>query len=174
MKKLLSISLLICLIAPVGGTYLWLQYQKKMVKKSVKWKMIDGIDKSELVYFKFSKADSANVLNWKHSREFEYNGQMYDIVERENRGDSLFYWCWWDHEETKLNKALTQLIQKEYDDNPQRNEKRERLMDIYKQFRVNSFEFAFNNLFSEILSSEGIYSFSIKTFYSQPISPPPQ
>lgn len=46
------------LIAPVVVTYSWLQQRKRAVKKEVKWKMIAGIDKSELVLLKFSKAET--------------------------------------------------------------------------------------------------------------------
>ena len=41
------------LIAPAVVTYSWLQQRKRAVKKEVKWKMIAGIDKSELVILKF-------------------------------------------------------------------------------------------------------------------------
>ena len=58
--------------------------------------MIAGIDKSELVLFKFSKEETTTKLNWKHAKEFEFNQQMYDVVEKQVSKDSIHYWCWWD------------------------------------------------------------------------------
>ncbi len=73
--------------------------------------MIAGIDCAELVPLAFSKKDAATKLKWKHSKEFEYQGEMYDIVYTDTVGnDSLQYWLFWDHEETKLNRQLASLV----------------------------------------------------------------
>lgn len=67
------------------------------------------VDRSELVLFKFSTEDAASKLEWEHSKEFEYENEMYDVVQTETKGDTISYWCWRDHEETALNKELTAL-----------------------------------------------------------------
>lgn len=114
-KRLIAISLLFILLAPVVTIFLYLQYEKKTVRREVKWKMIAGLDKEELVLLKFSKEETISELRWEHSKEFEYKGQMYDIVSKEIKGDSIFYRCWWDHEETALNKRLKKLVVKAFD-----------------------------------------------------------
>ncbi|CAM3293554.1 hypothetical protein AEQU2_00479 [Aequorivita lipolytica] len=87
--------------------------------------MIAGMDREELVLLKFSKEETQTKLRWEHSKEFEYDGQMYDVVSKEIKGDSIFYRCWWDHEETKLNKKLQKLVASAFDndENKQRNQK---------------------------------------------------
>lgn len=86
--------------------------------------MIAGIDCKELVTFKFSKADTDNKLNWKHSKEFEYRGEWYDIVYTDTLpGDSLQYWLFWDHEETKLNKQLVALVANAINQDPTTQQK---------------------------------------------------
>lgn len=102
--------MLFILFAPVVTIFLYLQYEKSVVRREVKWKMIGGLDKEELVLLKFSKEETISELRWEHSKEFEYKGQMYDIVSQEIKGDSIFYRCWWDYEETKLNKKLKKLV----------------------------------------------------------------
>ena len=114
-KRIIAISLLFILFAPVVTIFLYLQYEKKTVRREVKWKMIAGLDKEELVLLKFSKEQIQTELRWKHSKEFEYKEQMYDIVSTETKGDSIFYRCWWDHEETALNKRLTKLVVNAFD-----------------------------------------------------------
>lgn len=94
---------------------LYLQYEKSVVHREVKWKMIAGLDQEELVLLKFSNEETKTELRWEHSKEFEYKGQMYDIVSKEIKADSVFYRCWWDHEETLLNKKLTKLVAKALD-----------------------------------------------------------
>ncbi len=109
-RSLIGIFLFLCLIAPLASTYLYLKHQKKLVRKEIKWRIIAGIDRSELVFLKFSKEEKLLLLNWKHSKEFEFKGEMYDIVETHDRDDSTFYWVWWDHEETKLNRQLKEIV----------------------------------------------------------------
>lgn len=121
-KRLIAISLLFILFAPVVTIFLYLQYEKKLVRREVKWKMIAGLDQEELVLLKFSKEQTKNELRWEHSKEFEYNEQMYDIVSTEIKGDSIFYRCWWDHEETALNKRLKKLVVNVFDKNESRQD----------------------------------------------------
>ena len=120
------------LITPAVVTYSWLQQRKHAVKKEVKWKMIAGIDKSELVLLKFSKAETTTKLKWKHSKEFEFNNQMYDIVDKVVSKDSIHYWCWWDFEETKLNKQLDNLLVDVYQHDSKSKDKQDSLYKFYK------------------------------------------
>lgn len=110
MKKVISIFLLLCLIVPFAGTVSWFHYQKKSIKKQIKHQIIAGIDKDELVLFTFTIEETKTILDWEHSKEFEYNNNMYDIVKADTIGNRVNYWCWWDHKETKLNKHLTKLL----------------------------------------------------------------
>ena len=120
------------LIAPAVVTYSWLQQRKRAVKKEVKWKMIAGIDKNELVLLKFSKEEIATKLQWKHAKEFEFNNQMYDIVDKVVSKDSIQYWCWWDFKETKLNKQLDDLLVGVYQHDSKSKEKQDLLYKFYK------------------------------------------
>lgn len=109
-KQLISFILLFILIVPAVATYTWLRQHKRAVKREVKWNMIAGVDKKELVFFTFSNKDIVTKLRWEHAKEFEYQTQMYDVVEKVVANDSTQLWCWWDHEETKLNKQLQRLL----------------------------------------------------------------
>ncbi len=130
--KLIGISLLFSLFAPVAATFVYLQYQKKQIKREVKWNMIAGIDRDELVLLTFSKEETETELRWKHSREFEYKGEMYDIVEKTVGRDSVSYWCWWDHEETALNRQLDGLLARVMGQNPERQKNQAQLSQFFK------------------------------------------
>ena len=114
--------------------YAWLKYEKKMVRKSVKRKMIEGVDKEELVLLKFTPEQQAEHLNWKHSKEFEYAGEMYDIVERFTKNDTTYFYCWWDQEETALNRQLDRLVADLSQSHPQKNDSQNLLGQLFKSF----------------------------------------
>lgn len=94
--------------------------------------MMAGVDKEELVLLKFTETEKQTQLKWKHAKEFEYHGQMYDIVEMEIKGDTTFYWCWWDNKETRLNKQVDELLAYALGKDSQHTENQSRLLTFYK------------------------------------------
>ncbi len=135
--KLVGISLFICLVAPLVATFTYMHHQKASVRKELKHRIIAGIDRDELVLLKFSIEESRTKLRWEHEKEFEFAGQMYDIVEKEISGDTIHYWCWWDHEETKLNRQLDDLVAKVLGNNPQRKDRQDKTVDFLKKLYFN-------------------------------------
>lgn len=104
------ILLLVSLGCPFWAPYTVLHSQKKAVRELVSEHLREGIQDSELVLLTFSVSETKTKLRWEHEREFEYRGQMYDLVEMTTKGDSVSYLCYWDKEETRLNHKLEQLI----------------------------------------------------------------
>ncbi|WKK76088.2 hypothetical protein QYS49_01265 [Marivirga salinae] len=155
-------------------TYLWLNHQKKQIKREVKWKIIEGIDKSELVLIQLSKSEAAEKLEWKHSREFEFEGEMYDVVEFAETTDSIKYWCWWDYEETVLNKNLAEVVNNLLGNHPDKQEKEQKLISFYqslfseKVFQWQALQFA------EVSNPETDYRFISKMNIISIPNPPPQ
>jgi hypothetical protein len=155
-------------------TYLYLSNQKKQLKREVKWEIIEGIDKSELVFIKLTKAEAKEKLEWEHSKEFEFQGEMYDVVEFEETADSVKYWCWWDDEETALNENLAQVLNNLLGNDPDKKEKEEKLITFYqslfseKIFQWHTIQFA------SILNQLSNYQFSSKTHIDKVSTPPPK
>jgi len=79
------------------------------VKQEVKGMMMEGIEEGVLVWLKFTPEQSETLLMWKHPREFEYRGMMYDVFESKIIGDTVYYRCRPDHEESALNHQLAAL-----------------------------------------------------------------
>ncbi len=126
------------MIVPAVVTYTWLQKHKRAVKREVKWKMIAGIDKSELVFFTFSNKDIQTKLRWEHAKEFEYKNQMYDVVEKKILKDSTQLWCWWDYKETKLNKQLQRILVTVFQNDSKSKEKQDQVFKFYKMVYLPS------------------------------------
>jgi len=131
-QKLTSILLLSVLTAPAVLTCFWLSYQKSVVRHAVKQQLMEGLEASEMVLLKFTAAEAKTKLEWEHSREFEYDHQMYDVVDTKTIGDTIYYWCWWDHQETKLNLQLNQMAANAFNNDPQNREKHRWLLSYFK------------------------------------------
>lgn len=132
-RQLLSVVFFIMLFAPTLLTYTWLRVYKDGVKREIKKQLANGLEKDQLVRLKFSKSD-AEKLHWEHAAEFEYKGEMYDVISSEERGDSITYHCWWDNEETQLNKKLSQLVERALGTNQERDDHQDRLISFFKSF----------------------------------------
>lgn len=131
MRKLPGILLLFCLAAPLIGTYAGLRLEKYRIKKEVKKRLLAGLPDSELVFFKFSKDGSNTLLRWEHAEEFEYRGEMYDVVRQSVGNDTVLFWCWHDRAETRINRDLRQLIAKFQANDPGRHENERRLLCFF-------------------------------------------
>lgn len=83
--RLLAFPLALCLLAnPIIGEFIRLSLRKaavRAVRREVEKHIVAGIDENNLILFKFSVEESQTRLRWEHPREFEYNREMYDIVE---------------------------------------------------------------------------------------------
>ena len=110
MKKIVPFFFMVLFIAPFYGTYFYLSLQQKAIQETVKRKLKEGILENELVKLTFSKKEIPKLLKWEHDKEFEYNGQMYDVAEVADIGDSLQYLCWWDKAETATKKNKQKLL----------------------------------------------------------------
>jgi hypothetical protein len=93
--------------------------------------MITRIDRNELVLFRFTEGEKGQ-LDWEDGTEFEFNDKMYDVVEAKVKGDTTFYWCWEDAEETELNQKLDELAAYALGQNQQNQENQKRLQSFFK------------------------------------------
>ncbi|OQA00028.1 MAG: hypothetical protein BWY70_00826 [Bacteroidetes bacterium ADurb.Bin408] len=168
-RNLYGILLFLVLVAPIAATYTFLRYQKKLVRKEIKRKIIAGIDKNELVFLKFSQKEKETLLKWEHSKEFEYKGEMYDVVESKTMGDTTYFWCWWDHEETKLNKLLSELVKNAWNEKPVNQQSQKRLLAFYNLLFFTESEHT--NTIAR-LASDKAFAYIQMHYLSRPLSPP--
>jgi len=139
-----GILLIFALMLPFVGTFWMHKIQKKQIKRTIKRKIIAGIDKDELVLLKFTEKEKETQLRWEHSKEFEYQGEMYDITASQTVGDTTYFWCWWDFEETKLNKQLGHLVAGFLDNNSENQDRQIKLFDFLNSIFYTEFHFEFN------------------------------
>lgn len=175
-QRIIAISLLFILIAPVATLYLYMQFEKSALKREIKWTMIAEMDQEELVLLKFSKKEAETKLRWEHSKEFEYNGQMYDIVSSEIKGDSIFYRCWWDYEETHLNKKLKKLVASAFDHDEDNQKAQKNLHTfLWSFFCTDPFDWqATLPQKTEMVYRDTIHAHIFNSILISPPTPPPK
>ncbi len=118
---MVTICLLICFTVPVAGTYLWLCYERKLVKREVQAALLQKLDKKDLVLFSFTAEEEKQLLEWEHSREFSFHHQKYDVVSREKVEKRMQYWCWKDVKESAIDRRISELTRKAWEDDDVEN-----------------------------------------------------
>lgn len=174
MKKIIAITLLLCITVPIIGTYGWLSFQQYQTKKTVKRKLKNSLNKDQLVRLAFIPKQADAELYWEHSKEFEYRGEMYDVVEQETIGDSTIYWCWWDNEETELNRQLAELVEDALDTNPDHSKQKKKLFNFLKALYHSQEQNTTLYSFLEATLHSNIYFVNYHNIRNNPPTPPPQ
>jgi len=140
--------------------------------------MIAGMSKERLVRLAFTEGQIDTLLRWEHAREFEFQNQMYDVLEQKKQGDSMVYWCWWDQEETLLNRYLDDLATNAFTKDPQQQKAQDQLFQFFKSIycsvpdALESFKLVALDEFSQSLiwgEKNGHHSWK-----QRPPSPPPK
>ncbi|MCO6492228.1 MAG: hypothetical protein J5I98_27670 [Phaeodactylibacter sp.] len=133
MRKLFFIlPLLFALLCPPALAYLFFAWQKHQVKERVKARILAGMDASELTELKFSAADAAVLLEWEEEHEFEYQGQMYDVVDVAIEGDSIRYRCYRDQAESRLKQEVKRLLANPLKSDPATADNTQRLIAFFQ------------------------------------------
>lgn len=130
-REITSILLLLCFLAPLVLTFSLLKVKQWKVKAEVEQQILQGIDKGELLELTFSLEEAAS-LDWEHEREFEYNGQSYDVVEEVVRDGYVTYHVWWDKIETKIKNQLTQLVSRALNQDEEQQGNQDNLERLFK------------------------------------------
>ncbi len=166
--RIFSILLLIVLAAPIAGTYTFMHFHKLKIRKEIKHNIISKIDLQELVLLKFTDKQIENDLKWKHSKEFEFNNSMYDIVDSKKVGDTTLFWCWHDDQETRLNRQLNQVLGIAMDTDSSNNEKKSNLITFFKSLYF--FDNITHNIY--VISSNDISTKYLELQSDSDINPP--
>ena len=173
-NRIAGILMLFCLVAPMVATYTWLQCKKMLAHEEVKRQMAAGIGREELFLLKFAREETQTRLHWKNAREFEYRGQMYDIAETETKGDTIYYWCWWDHEETKLNRRLDGVLAYALGKKFPNRDTQKRLVHFFRSLYCPNVPSWTTSAGHRTRRAAFAYFFILPAIYFSPPAPPPE
>jgi len=131
-KKIIGI-LLIGVMLINTTSVVFLQNQKSWIKREIKHRILKGIDKKDLVLLNFDSS-SKNSIKWDGKDEFEFKGQKYDVVDTEIHQNSISYWCYADHKESKLDRKINKLLSFAVEHHQRHRESSKRMIKFYKSF----------------------------------------
>ena len=81
------------------------KYGQKQIKREIKKMIFSGIDPARLECIALPEKDldrPDDIFQFVDKNEFKYYGRMYDIVRRETRGDTVYFYSIRDEKEEKL------------------------------------------------------------------------
>ncbi len=67
-------------------------------------------EEQKLLTFHLNDLDNNPDLQFIHSKEFRFQGEMYDIISKKKHGDSITYHCYHDVRETRLIAAVENIV----------------------------------------------------------------
>ncbi|WP_305983003.1 hypothetical protein [Roseivirga thermotolerans] len=171
-RQFISVALLMCFLAPLGLSYAMLKLKQWKLREDIEHQILLGVDKGELIQLTFT-AEQAATLKWEHEREFEYQGQSYDVVEKEEFDGKIIYHVWWDKAETKIKYQLDRLVAMamKHDPDQQHNQVQiERfLKGLYHSVIVSDLPIGFGFHIHEAMQAPVFYR---SICWSPPVPPP--
>lgn len=108
MRQIWAFILCISVSAPFAAGYLVVHLLQSAHQYHVSQQMGSGQVDSEIVILRFSPEDFQSLV-WEHSREFEWQGDMYDVVAISEQGAYIEVSCWMDSKEKQFNLIKTAL-----------------------------------------------------------------
>jgi hypothetical protein len=176
MFRITPILLLTVLLLPLAGTYTCFKIRQYKVHKTIKRQIKKGVEEKDLVLLKIHQdLEEKENSRFKriHSKEFRFDGEMYDIVRQEQQGDITLYWCVWDKEETALFAELDIMVGKAMGTNPEQKKDSDKLNKFLSSLFFEELHDDFCNLDSS--GDDNFYfHFCTKNFVSEIPSPPPE
>jgi hypothetical protein len=121
-KTLLSLTLLVILLLKMGGFYAILSYERHEIREKVEQKLLNSIEKSDLICI-VANDENLPKIKWERAeKEFSFEGNLYDVVYRENAVGVTHYYCLTDKNETKLEAKIDELLENQTEKSPFRNQ----------------------------------------------------
>ncbi len=159
-----------------AGHLLVFKVQQAQIRREIKQQIKAGVAEEELVLLKIPGVleESSNpVFQRIHSREFRYKGRMYDIIRQVDHGDITWYYCIVDVKESGLFASLENSIKFELHHSTERKKQSERVLRLLAGLYINDFDNSEKVYFNDEFT-DTIYNFTIKTWNSFPVPPPPK
>lgn len=144
-------------------------------KKEVKQIIKAGLPENNLITHKFHRSIFNEVLpnfKWIKKYEYRFNNEMYDVINSEFKGDSVYFLVYHDMKESKLFKNLDDKIADLLEQNPnKKNEITLLVLSLNKFFVLHNYPNLNNSQTAEI--SYNSFGENLKLGFLQMEIPPP-
>ena len=175
MRSIFAITLLFIFLLKMGGFYSYLCYQKEEIRENIEQKIIKNLRKSELNLI-IANEENLSKIDWeREGKEFEFEGDFYDIVFTEIKSGITYYYCFKDKGETILEAKINQFLKNQEGELPQNQHTKTILQLLLEPFMVHSINaFRFDYFPIKDLLGFPKYTFPISSEYILKLKRPPQ
>ncbi|MEO9218882.1 MAG: hypothetical protein ABI315_09920 [Bacteroidia bacterium] len=163
------------LLLNIVGYYPIFKIAEWRIQNTVKQQIKKNLSKKDLHLLSFL-IDKKNDVKWERKeKEFEYKGELYDVVQSETIGDKINYYCINDIEETLLFSYLDTVISKEVANRS--SPIRKNIQDLFKVFSNSICYTNKNTLYNSPQKQQHGHSthpFLENSYILKKITPPPK
>lgn len=150
----------------------YLKWQEEELEEKLEERIEQQVENQTLLVFSI---EGLQQLYWEHEKEFQYKGEMYDVIDRYVRGDSVYLLCFHDREESHLKKQLYNYLARQQDKNPAQKQTESRIFAFLSKL-VPSYlirgKFSSEQVYQQL--PEGQMSFFYRRENCGPSPPPPE
>lgn len=172
--KVYAIVFIFVLLTPVISVYLLMHTERFQIQAEVSKKIIPEISTKEITVLQFSIEEHSTLLDWKKPHEFEYAGEMYDVVKKIQSKDSVTYLCYHDKKETRLNKQFAQLLNTTFGNDLQKKKDQKVVSNFFQLVYLSPAPVRFPKHLDQIQSLLLKVPLFADRFLKKPPTPPPQ
>lgn len=174
MQKLLAIFFSLSLFISVLGYHWWFFIQQASIKTAVKENLKHPSQRQHTVTFTFAiHSSSANDNpDWDGDDEFSYRGEMYDVLQKEIKGDSVTVRCISDKKETELINAYNKIAKGDFGNSPKK--KTASILKLMNSFVACVTENTAETPAADTKQSYSLYQSSLPGCNHDVQSPPPK
>lgn len=116
------------------GLFLTHSLQVSMVRYEMKQRIKAGVPEEQRVVLKITpEVEASEDFEWFHSKEFRFKGEMYDILSREQHGDTTWYTCIHDVKESGLFNRLDSLVKEQLNGDPLQKKQRKLFLGFFQK-----------------------------------------
>lgn len=174
MNKRLAIFLLVSILAPFAGIYIYLEYKMLIIKEEAELSIRSGLPEQDIFLIKLSLDESKKKLIWKHDREFEYEDHMYDIVDIDLIGDTVLIACYKDIKETILKDQVERIMADALGHDPVHQNQSQQIKNFFQSgFQKAAFNWKPADIPFILLSYKSL-NFNLASVNLSPPVPPPK
>ncbi|NBR14209.1 MAG: hypothetical protein EBU01_06455 [Crocinitomicaceae bacterium] len=107
MRRVISLLVLLVATWQIVGFFSYFEWEKFQIRREIKEVIAQTSSKKELCELEFTFKEMKN-LTWFESREFKFQGRMYDVVKRIPTKNGVHFICINDSKEASLYAKLDQ------------------------------------------------------------------
>jgi hypothetical protein len=174
LTRLLSLILILYLMILSWVPQIVFHHQQVRVRKEMKTLIKNGVPENKRLLFYDDEltADAVN-LKWIHDWEFQYKGEMYDILKKEVRNGRLVYTCIHDVKESGLFAKLDEMVDKQMQSNAPAKEQRKLFQNFFTSlYFLSDTKIIFNRL--QVSGLFAKYLARYQSVFILPDIPPPK